>query len=120
MHFPNSSVISPDEKTLIVAETMSGLLTVFDIGAGEALSNRRVWATTFPRVPDGITLDADGNIWIANPRAPECARVARAGDDGRTLFMLTAPPLAAAWDLASPPAGRLLVAYVDTPHAGYP
>jgi hypothetical protein len=42
------------------------------------------------------------------------------GDDGRTLFMLTAPPLTAAMDPASPPAGRLLVADVETPHAGHP
>lgn len=139
MHFPNGSVITPDEKTLIVAETLSGLLTAFDLGAAGALSNRRVWATTFPRVPDGITLDADGNIWIANPAAPERARIAPGGDvlevidtgqpcyacmlgggDGRMLFMLTAPPLNAAWDPAAPAAGRLLVADVETPHAGHP
>jgi sugar lactone lactonase YvrE len=139
MHFPNGMVITPDEKTLIVAETMSGSLTAFNIGGGGALSDRRVWAATFPRVPDGIALDADGNIWIANPRAPECARIAPGGDvlevidtgqpcyacmlgggDGRTLFMLTAPPLNAAMDPAAPPAGRLLVADVETPHAGRP
>jgi sugar lactone lactonase YvrE len=139
MHFPNGSVITPNEKTLIVAETLSGLLTAFDIGAGGALSNRRIWATTLPRVPDGIALDADGNIWIANPRAAECVRIAAGGrvlevidtgqpcyacmlggGDGRTLFMLTAPPLTVAWDPAGPRGGRLLVADVETPHAGHP
>src|ERR1700677_5145951 len=58
LHFPNGSVITPDGKTLIVAETLGGSLTAFDLGAGGALSNRRVWATTVPRAPDGITLDA--------------------------------------------------------------
>ena len=67
MHFPNGSVITPDGKTLIVGETLGGCLTAFDLGAGGALSNRRVWATTLPRAPDGITLDADGAIWIASP-----------------------------------------------------
>ena len=41
------------------------------------------------------------------------------GDDGRTLFMLTAPP-ANAIDRAGPPAGKLLVAEVEAPHAGLP
>jgi len=138
MHFPNGSVITPDGKTLIVGETLGGCLTAFDLGAGGALSNRRVWATTLPRAPDGITLDADGAIWIASPGTPECVRIAPGGkvlevidtgqpcyacmlggDDGRTLFMLTAPP-ANAIDRAGPPAGKLLVAEVEAPHAGFP
>ena len=109
-----------------------------DLGAGGALSNRRVWATTFPRAPDGITLDADGAIWIASPGTPECVRVAPGrkvleiidtgqpcyacmlgGDAGRTLFMLTAPR-ANAIDRAGPLAGKLLVAEVEAPHAGLP
>jgi len=138
MHFPNGSVITPDGKTLIVGETLGGCLTAFDLGAGGVLSNRRVWATTLPRVPDGITLDADGAIWIASPATPECVRIAPGGkvldvidtgqpcyacmlggDNGRTLFMLTAPP-ANAIDRAGPPAGKLLVAEVEAPHAGLP
>jgi sugar lactone lactonase YvrE len=138
MHFPNGSVITPDGKTLIVGETLAGALTAFDIGPAGRLNKRRLWANTFPRVPDGIALDADGNIWVANPLAPECFLVAEGGSvlevietempcyacmlggkNGRTLFMLTAPTsLEPAWD--SLPAGQLLVAEVDTPHAGQP
>jgi sugar lactone lactonase YvrE len=138
MHFPNGSVITPDGKTLIVGETLGGVLTAFDLGPGGALSNRRVWAPTFPRLPDGITLDANGNIWIANPRAPECALIRPGGEvlevidtgqpcfacmlggsDGRTLFMLTAPSFAGL-DAKAPPSGKLLVAEVEAPHAGRP
>ncbi|HEY2179957.1 MAG TPA: SMP-30/gluconolactonase/LRE family protein, partial [Caulobacteraceae bacterium] len=109
MHFPNGSVITPDGKTLIVGETLGACLTAFDIDAAGTLSNRREWAPTAPRIPDGIALDADGHIWIANPIAPECALIAQGGavlevidtgqpcfacmlggEDGRTLFMLTA------------------------------
>jgi sugar lactone lactonase YvrE len=137
MHFPNGSVITPDGKTLIVGETFAGCLTAFDIGAEGKLSNRRVWASTMPRVPDGIALDAKGNIWIANPIAPECALIAEGGevlhvintdqpcyacmlggDDGRTLFMLTAPPLAPGG--AHAPGGKILIAKVDVGHAGRP
>jgi len=138
MHFPNGSVITPDGKTLIVGETLAGRLTAFDIGAGGALSNRRVWAETWPRVPDGIALDADGAIWVANPIAPECVRIEEGGkvlevidtgqpcfacmlggEDGRTLFMLTA----ASSDheaAAAAPTGKILVAEVDSPRAGRP
>jgi sugar lactone lactonase YvrE len=138
MHFPNGSVITPDGKTLIVGETLSATLTAFDIHADGSLANRRVWATTGPRVPDGISLDANGNIWIANPIAPECALIAPGGEvldvidtehpcyacmlggeDGRTLFMLTALT-SIAHEAAAAPKGRLLTATVATPHAGYP
>ena len=139
MHFPNGPVITPDGKTLIVGETLAGVLTAFDIGANGDLSNRRVWAPTSPTVPDGICLDADGAIWIANPIAPQCVRIAAGGEvkeiietggqlcfacmlgggDGKTLFMVVADSAdhhAAAKD----PTGKILVAGVDSPRAGRP
>ena len=60
MHFPNGSVITPDGRTLIIGETLAGVLTAFDIAPDGSLSNRRVWAPTAPAIPDGIALDADG------------------------------------------------------------
>jgi len=138
MHFPNGSVITPDGKTLIVGETLGSRLTAFDVGADGALTNRRVWADTSPRVPDGIALDANGNIWIANPIAPECALIEKGGkvlevidtgqpcyacmlggNDGRTLFMLTAQT-SIAHEAAAAPTGKLLTAAVAIPHAGLP
>jgi len=137
MHFPNGSVITPDGKTLIIGETLGAALTAFDIAADGSLSNRRVWASTAPRVPDGITLDAADAIWIANPIATECARIAKGGEvlevidtgqpcyacmlggeDGRTLFMLTAKS-SNAEEAAASPAGKLLIATVDHPRAGW-
>lgn len=136
MHFPNGSVITPDGRTLIVAETFARRLSAFDIGADGTLTNRRVWASTGARLPDGICLNAKGAVWIANPGAPECALIAQGGevldvidtehpcyacmlggDDGKTLFMLTAPPLGAD---AAGPMGKLRVTTVDAPHAGLP
>ena len=138
MHFPNGSVITPDGKTLIVGETLGSCLTAFDIDGAGMLSNRRVWADTRPRVPDGIALDADGAIWIANPVAPECALIAEGGDvldvietgdpcyacmlggdDGRSLFMLTAKS-SIAHEAAAAATGKILVATVDAAHAGWP
>ena len=138
MHFPNGPVITPDGKTLILGETLAGALTAFDIAADGTLSNRRLWASTWPRVPDGITLDAGGAIWIANPIAPECVRIAEGGevlevietsqpcyacmlggDDGKTLFMLTAET-SIGHEAAKAPKGRLLTAQMDVGRAGRP
>ena len=68
LSFPNGMVITPDGKTLIVAETMGHRLTAFDILADGALANRRVYAELADDVsPDGIALDAEGGVWVANP-----------------------------------------------------
>lgn len=109
MHFPNGTVITPDGKTMIIAETLAMCLTAFDIEDDGSLTNRRVWAEVPGRAPDGICLDADGNVWLANAIAPECVLVAPGGevlqvvqtsdncyacmlggDDGRDLHMITA------------------------------
>ncbi len=138
LHFPNGSVITPDGETLIVGETLGGVLTAFDIGEDGALSGRRLWASTAPRFPDGIALDAENAIWIANPLAPECARIAQGGavlevidtgepcyacmlggEDGRSLFMLTART-SVGHEAAASPTGKVLVAEVEVPHAGRP
>ncbi len=42
--FPNGMVITPDNKTLVVAESFAARLTAFDIEDDGSLSNRRVWA----------------------------------------------------------------------------
>lgn len=136
MHFPNGSVVTPDGKTLIVAETLARRLTAFDIGAGGALTNRRVWAEIGERIPDGVCLDGEGAVWFANPGGADCARVAEGGEvlevidtrqpcfacmlggeDGKSLFMLTSP-----WTPpgGTPTKGRILTAEVDVGHAGRP
>ena len=138
MHFPNGSVVTPDGKTLIVAETLSMCLTAFDIEADGSLSNRRVWAPVGMRAPDGICLDADGNVWVANALAPECVLVAPGGeilqtvetsqfcyacmlggDDGRTLHMVTAQS-SDKREASAAPTGKIEVTRVDVGRAGRP
>jgi sugar lactone lactonase YvrE len=46
MMFPNGAVITPDGKTLIIAETLSGFLTAFDVANDGVLSNWRVEPTS--------------------------------------------------------------------------
>jgi sugar lactone lactonase YvrE len=137
LDFPNGTVITPDGRTLIVAESFGRRLTAFDVAPDGTLANRRTFAELDGRVPDGICLDADGAVWFAHPRAPECVRVADGGevlqvvatdqacfacmlggDDGRSLFMLTAGSLGGPGDASR--SGHVLVTEVDVPHAGLP
>jgi sugar lactone lactonase YvrE len=78
--FPNGMVITPDGRTLIVAETFASRLTAFDIAADGSLDNRRVFAQ-LKVFPDGICLDAEGCVWVANPTPPGgFLRVAEGGE----------------------------------------
>ncbi|MGU3498666.1 SMP-30/gluconolactonase/LRE family protein [Mycobacterium sp. C31M] len=110
MSGPNGMVITPDQKTLIVAETAGHRLTAFDLGADGSLSGRRVFADLPERMPDGICLDAQGYVWAGCPFTQEFVRVGEGGviadrielpgrlgvacmlggADRRTLFLLTA------------------------------
>jgi sugar lactone lactonase YvrE len=134
--FPNGMVVTPDNATLIVAESFAQRLTAFDIAADGSLSNRRTWAE--PVGPDGICLDADGCIWASSAAMQnDCARVGTGGDvrerieldrpafatmlggpDRRTLFVLVAD-----WhgpesvdDVIAARSGRVLV--MDAPASG--
>lgn len=79
LQFPNGTVITPDGKTLVVGESMGHRLTAFDIATDGTLANRRVWADLGDGVPDGITLDAEGAIWLASPMTHELLRVKQGG-----------------------------------------
>jgi sugar lactone lactonase YvrE len=137
LRFPNGTVISPDGATLVVAETFAERLTAFDVETDGALTNRRTWAELPGVVPDGIALDAEGAIWVANPVAPECLRVASGGavvervatsqpcyacalggPDRLTLFLLTNPPYEPGAHGEN--AGRVEAVTVTVPGAGWP
>ena len=81
LSFPNGTVVTPDGRTLIVAETLAGRLTAFDVGHDGTLNGRRVWAELPWCSPDGICLDAEGRVWVANAMSSECLLVAEGGDD---------------------------------------
>lgn len=153
--FPNGAVITPDDATLIVGETMGNRYTAFDLSAEGELSNRREWARfgdvpdsddlavllgTAGVAPDGCSLDADGNIWVADAlnnravlaapggeildeiQAPEGLGIFACqlgGDDGRTLLLCAAPDF---FEHLRAPAREavLLTTTVDSPAAGRP
>ena len=77
--FPNGAVITPDGRTLIVAESFGACLTAFDVAPDGSLSRRRIWAALQGAVPDGICLDAEGAVWLASPLSKEVLRVREGG-----------------------------------------
>jgi sugar lactone lactonase YvrE len=137
--FPNGMVVTPDNSTLIVAESLAGRLTAFDIEADGSLSNRRVWAEGIG--PDGICLDADGAVWAqvftgnAVVRVREGGQVLETieldrspfacmlgGPDGRTLFILAAEwrGLEKVDEALADRTGQVLTVQAPAQRAGWP
>ncbi len=135
--FPNGPAVTPDGRTLIVAETMAQRLTAFDIHDDGTLSNRRTFADLPGRAPDGIALDAEGAVWVADADGNACVRVREGGavtdvvDTGRgcfacalggpdrtTLFLLTGEGFTA--EAIRQRTGAIETVEVAVPGAGLP
>lgn len=85
LFFPKGMLITPDNQTLIVAETRATRLTAFDIERDGSLRNRRTWAQFQDEIrPDGICLDRDGAIWVAGNGA-QAVRVRDSGQIDRRV-----------------------------------
>src|SRR5258708_7040377 len=83
--FPNGMVVTPDNSTLIVAESYGRKLTAFDIAADGSLSNQRVWADLDGGAPDGICLDAENAVWYADLPKQRFVRVRASGEVLQTI-----------------------------------
>ncbi len=157
MYFPNGSVITPDGRTLIVAESMGSRLTAFDIEADGSLTGRRVWAklgeaypagiispadhaswTAANVMPDGICLDAENAVWVADSSASQVLRVREGGEvtdrietsdvayacmlggpERRTLFIMTAGT-SYPDEARARMSGRIEMVEVEVPGTGLP
>ncbi len=108
---PNGIAFSPDEKTLYVAQSdpKAAIWKAFPVREDGTLGPGRVWydATKWvgrrPGLPDGMAVDAAGNLWatapggvlILTPQGKLLGRIATGqrtanctfGEDGRTLFI---------------------------------
>jgi sugar lactone lactonase YvrE len=136
--FPNGLAITADGGTLITAETYGRKLTAWDVRQDGSLSRKHTFADLPATFPDGICVDADGAVWVADITGRQVLRVLEGGEitaavstgdraayacmlgdpDRRTLFICTA--------LASGPASRELrsgcieAVRVTVPGAGWP
>jgi sugar lactone lactonase YvrE len=136
--FPNGMAVTPDNSTLIVAESYGSKLTAFDIAADGGLSNRRLWADLGDGAPDGICLDAENAVWYGDVPNTRCVRVGEGGEvlqtieldrgcfacalggAGRqTLFMTTNEWVGPA-NMMRARNGQVLTARAPSPGAGWP
>src|SRR5207302_10929526 len=83
--FPNGMLVTPDNSTLVVADSYRNCLTAFDIAADGGLSNRRVWADLGDGVPDGICLDAENAVWYGDVPNKRSVRVREGGEVLQTV-----------------------------------
>jgi sugar lactone lactonase YvrE len=137
--FPNGMVVTPDNSTLIVAESYAKRLTAFDIAADGGLSNRRVWADLQDGVPDGICLDAENAVWYGDVPNKRCVRVREGGEvletieldrgcfacalggpDRRTLFMMATEWSGPANMFEGPRTGQVLTVEAPAPGVRWP
>jgi sugar lactone lactonase YvrE len=137
--FPNGMAITPDNRTLIIAESYGNQLTAFDISADGSLANQRVWADLGDGNPDGICLDAEGAAWYADVPHKRCVRVRAGGEvlqtikldrgcfacmlggpDRRTLFMVTTEWRGTESLADGSRTGQVLVAQAPASGVGWP
>ena len=137
--FPNGMAVTPDNSTLIVAESYGKKLTAFDIAADGSLSNQRVWADLDGGIPDGICLDAENAVWYGDVPNKRCVRVREGGEvlqtieldrgcfacalggaNKRTLFMIATEWHGTASMADGARTGQVLAFEAPAPGAGWP
>jgi sugar lactone lactonase YvrE len=133
----NGPATSPDGKTFYHTDTLGKVVYAYDKAADGSLSNKRVFVrTAAPGYPDGSTVDAQGNVWIAmfgghridcyapdgtlsatvRMPCPNITKIAFGGKDLRTAFATTAwKGLSDAERAQYPLAGGVFTFRVDVP-----
>lgn len=135
----NGPCMNPAGAVFYHTDTLERVVYAFDVGAGGALSNRRVFARISNGNPDGSTVDAAGNVWVAifgggrveryrpdgqldgvvNLPCPNITKIAFGGADLRTVFVTTARKGLSAAQLAAQPQAGALFAF-RSPVPGQP
>ena len=109
---PSGVMLSADEKTLYVTDSVGTFVKQADVQADGSIRNERNFVELFPRMPahtlaDGMAIDAAGRLYVASyrgvlvispegkqlgtipmPRQP--INIAFAGPDKKTLYVLVA------------------------------
>ena len=135
--FPNGMTILRSGE-LLVADSLTGELLAFTRQADGTLTDRRVWAALPGEMPDGISLDAEGAVWVASHHRVLCVHEGgeitdvvdmgstRAtacmlgGADGRALLITASDTHDRAEIRAKGPSGALFTVHVSVAGAGLP
>ncbi len=92
--FPNGIGFSPDGKILYVTNSLPAMaLWRYDVAADGSVSNGKPlvsWPGTADDVPDGLKVDAAGNIWTSGPGG-----IRIVAPDGKILGQIKLPEVAA-------------------------
>jgi len=117
--FPNGVAVTPDGKTLILAESYGNRLTAYDIAGDGSLSPGRVWADAGDVVGGQPVAVGLGEELHRIDLDRGCFACMLGGADGRTLFMVVAQ-----WDDAATGtaegSGQVLATDAPAPRAGRP
>ncbi len=82
--YANGLALSADEKILFMVESDTNSVMRFEIRADGSLAPPQVYASSCGRLPDGLTLDADGNLYVCCYASDEIWRINQ--DGAKELF----------------------------------
>ena len=115
----NGPCFSPDNRTLYHADSMRHLIYAYDYEfTTGAASNRRVFfdSTAYGPIPDGATIDAAGDMWVAICEGGAVLRISPAGQVTQAIEMPTRLP--ASCMFFGPELDRLFVPSIDPSFLG--
>jgi len=82
--YANGLALSADGTRLFMVESETDSVLRFDIHRDGAVGRAQTYATECGRFPDGLTLDADGNLYVCCYASDEIWRLSPVGE--KTLF----------------------------------
>jgi len=82
--YPNGLALSADEKALFMVESKTDSVHRFEIRADSSLGAPELYGNECGRFPDGLTLDAEGNLYVCCYASDEIWRLSPARE--KTLF----------------------------------
>ncbi len=115
----NGPCFSPDNRTLYHADSMRQTVYAYDYDLETgAVSNRRVFfdTTAYGPIPDGATIDAAGDMWLAFCEGGVVLRLSPAGEVKQVIEMPTKLP--ASCMFFGPNLDRLFVPSIDPSFLG--
>jgi len=115
----NGPCFSPDDRVLYHADSMRHTVFAYDYDlATGTVANRRAFfdSTAYGPIPDGATIDADGDMWLAICEGGVVLRLSPAGEVRQAIEMPTRLP--ASCMFFGPGLDRLFVPSIDPSFLG--
>jgi len=78
--YANGLALSADEGSLFMVESDTDSVLRYPLGAGGALGAPETYAAACGRLPDGLTLDAQGDLYVCCYASDEIWRISPAGE----------------------------------------